>query len=350
MRIINGKIKTAAMFVGVLAVLGLIAGGVYYAATNYTQGSIAPGEMPSDSPETTPTGETNFSDGPWSDSRVKKNVQFNDLNGDYITSATIHKFSEKPTNSEGETVWCGMEQDDVGTYKNDADEISVSSDTTTVEDFPGKYYLYVESSGKYSECVTMTIPDGDEKDLPLFEYEKDPEFVRPTPVLADHYKPTGLSVDLGVDRDTNSTLETWEEHAQIDPARNSETRFEKIVASIGDVDYTTDADNSKPSDEGIQLIHLDMEGADSKEKRIYYYPDGVDKLDDNNEFTWEVDDVVAKPDSPVDVGARVKTLNTATNSSNAADGDEILTDGENFLDLVAHFDNGGQTSAIDVTG
>ena len=347
-RIINGKLKLAAYVVGIIAIIGLIGGGVYYVAQNYEQGSIAPGDTPGD--DTTPTGETNFSDGPWSSNQVKKNVQLKDLNGDFVSSATIYKFSEKPTTGgdNPETVWCGMERDDVSTYRDDADKIKVSGNTTPIEDYPGKYYLYIESSGKYSECATMTIPDGDDKDVPLHIYEKDPDFVRPAPVLVDHYKPTGLSVDLGIDKTTTANRETWSEHAQVDPDDGTESRFEEIVASVGDVDYTTDADNDRPSDEGIQSLSLDLEGNAQMSKRIYYYPDGVDELDDSNEFTWDVDDVVATADKPVDVGVNVETWNTTT--TGAADGDEALTDGENFLDLVIHFDNGGKTSAIDVTG
>lgn len=346
-RIINGKLKTAGMFVAALAVLGLIGGGIYYVAQNYTQGSIAPGDTPGDG-DTTPTGETNFSDGPWSDNQVKKNIQFEDMNGDAVSSATIYKFSDRPTNSEGETVWCGMENEDVSLYSDEADKISVDSNTTTIEDYPGKYYLYVQSSGKYDECVTMTIPDGDDKDLSLNDYEQNPDYVRPTPELVDHYKPAGLSVDLGIDENTTSDVETWTEHDQVDPDDGTEARFEEIVASVGDVDYTTDGDNERPSDEGIHSLSLDMEGGAQMSERIYYYPDGIDELDDSDQFTWDVDDVVATAGEPVDVGVSVDTWNTTT--TGAADGDEALTDGENFLDLVIHFDNGGKTSEIPVTG
>lgn len=323
---------------GVAALIGL--------AFVFTQGSVTPDNPMEDGPQSN-IGQNDSATGPWENRMVKKNIELETTSGDEITSGTIHVFEEKPEDSSGNTVWGN--QRNIEPYfgtSQEKDTVSVSSDSTTVQYEPGTYYLAVESSGRYTEFVELEISDGSSYDASLSEYNQAPEVAQYE--LADIHNVALDSFDVGVDQ-TTSSIETWSDDQTIRPADGSEYRAWKMVVHTGDVDPTTDSDSDGNHDEGVRKAYFEVSGANmaSTDSTTVFNPNnGVDMLGSNDKAEIDLSDVVVSKDAPLTVSSYLVTFET--NTGTAADGDEILTDGENPLDVQLFDQTGTGTSKIDV--
>jgi hypothetical protein len=325
-----------------LAIIGTI-GGLSGAAVYFSEASVTPDNP--DQPQTSP-GQDAPADGPWDNRAVKKNIELEDMQSNSITSATIHVFEDKPTDSNGDVVW-GNEraiEPYFGT-EQEKDQVSVSSSETTLQYEPGTYYLAIESSGHYMEFVKLEIPDGSGYgDTSLSEYNQAPEMVNYA--LAETYSPSLSALDVGVDSSTTS-IETWSDDYTVRPDEGSEYRAWKMVVHTGDVDPTTDSDSDGNHDEGIRKAYFELSGAANTESVVFNPSNGIDRLGSNDKATIDIDDVVVTEDNPLTVSAYLVTFETSTGTG--SDGDEVLTDGENPLDFQLFSDTGTGTSKTDVT-
>lgn len=336
---------------GLYALIGLGAiGGIAALAAFAPQ--FVPGQV---TPEDAEDGQTNpgdnvSMDGPWMDRDVKKDIQLMDKNNNPITSGTVHIFSEKPTDGNGQVVWDNPRT--IDPYFGSSSEVAtidVSSESVTFQDNPGVYYVAIESSGRYTYFGELTLPDGSSYEETLSEYNSAPQSEEYT--LADKYSPSISTVDVGVDSNTTS-IEEWSDDATVRPGDGEEYRPWKLVVHTGDVDLTKDSDSDGNHDEGIQKAYFEMSGATSQSYTVFNPNNGVDQLgsDDKAEFNFEesvASDVVVTKDDPLTITPYLVTFETST--SGGADGDEVLTDGENPLDFQLFDESGSGTSKIDVT-
>ena len=313
----------------------------------FAQGSAVPGDTgtsPGDSVEDDQTPTT----GPWENRNVKKNIELETTTGDEITSGTIHVFEEKPTDSNGDVVWDNQREIEpyFGTSQ-EKDTVSVSSSSTTVQYEPGTYYLAVESNGKYTEFVELEIPDGSSYESSLSEYNQAPEVAGFE--LADIHNVALDAFDVGVDSNTTS-IETWSDDQTIRPGDGEEYRAWKMVVHTGDVDLTTDSDSDGQHDEGVRKAYFEVSGANmaaTDSTTVFNPNNGVDLLGSDDKAEIDLSDVTVTKDAPLTVSSYLVTFETST--SGAADGDEVLTDGENPLDVQLFDQTGSGTSLIDVT-
>jgi hypothetical protein len=121
-----------------------------------------------------------------------------------VTSATVHVFSEKPTDNDGNVVWDNERAIEpyFGTSQ-EKDVVNVDSASTTLQYEPGTYYLAIESDGRYMTFDSVTIPDGSNYgDVSLSEYNQAPE--QTTLTVADRFAPTLEQMDLGISSNTSS--------------------------------------------------------------------------------------------------------------------------------------------------
>ncbi|MFU1780282.1 hypothetical protein ACM16X_02750 [Haloarcula japonica] len=325
-----------------------IAAGLFGGAIYFNQGSVEGDNPQPQQPETGPSEDE--VDGPWESRAVKKNINLEDKSSQDVTSATIHVFSEKPTDNDGNVVWDNERAIEpyFGTSQ-EKDQVSVSSATTTVQYEPGTYYIAVESSDRYTTFGSVTIPDGSSYDVALSEYNQAPE--QTTVTVADRYAPTLEQMDLGINSNTSS-IEEHTADQTVKPTDSTEYRVWKAVVHTGSEDPTTDSDSDGNYDEGIRKVAVEFSGAGqstSTSETVFNPNNGVDKLGSNDkaEIT-AVDDLVATSDQPLTVEATVVTFSTST--SGATDGDETLTDGENPVDIQLFDDSGAGTSAVGVVG
>jgi hypothetical protein len=328
----------------ILGVLGGLSAGFVMLSDSFTQGTGVPGEQ--DQTNTEPTGDEEM-DGPWLDRQVKKNIELQSKQNEDITSGTIRIFKEKPTDSSGNVVWDNPRT--IESYFGSSEEIAtinVDSETSTFQNEPGTYYVVVESDGRYMNFGEITLPDGSSYEETLSEYNAAPQSV--TYELADRFSPTAETVDLGVNSNTTS-VEEWSGDTTIRPSDGSEYRVWKLVAHTGDVDMTTDSDSDGNHDEGIQKAYFELSGTTSSSFTVFNPNNGIDRLgsDDKAELDLEGQEVVVTEDSPLTVTPGVVTFETDTGT--AADGDEVLTDGENPFDFQLFDVSGTGTSMFDVT-
>jgi len=281
---------------------------------------------------------------------VKKDIMLQDKQNSGITSGTIHIFNEKPTDGTGNVIWDNPRT--VEPYFGSSEEvatISVSSDSSTFQENPGTYYVVVESNGRYMDFAEIEIPDGSGYEETLSEYNSAPQSV--TYTLADQYSPTAETVDVGVNSDTTS-IEKFSEDTTIRPDEGEEYRPWKLVVQTGDVDMTADSDSDGNHDEGIQKQYFEMSGTISQSYTVFNPNNGIDQLgsDDKAEFNFEEQvrgDVTITEDDPLTVTPYAVTFETSTGT--ASGGDEVLTDGENFVDFQLFDESGTGTSVFDVT-
>lgn len=334
------------MVLAVFAILGLL-GGVVFLAMNYLPGTLA--DDPSQGPQTSPSQPDSIV-GPWENRSVKKTVSLQDLNNNDVTSATLHVFADRPTDSEGEIVW-GNERAIEAYYgtNQEKDQVSVSSADTTIQYTPGTYYVAVESSGKYTTFTKVTIPDGSSySGTTLNEYNQAPE--TRTITVADKYSPTLSSFDVSVGSNTTS-IEEWSADQTIKPSEDTRYEVWKMVVHTGTNDPTTDSDSDGNHDEGIRKIYVDISGAGLASERsdtIFYPSNGIDKLGSDDKATINLDDLTATSGQPLTVTANIVTFETST--AGASDGDEVFTDGENPIDIQLFDQSGTGTSKASVTG
>ncbi len=335
----------------VLSILGMIGGVAFllFLGMNFTQGSITGPQAPGDgSQNDQTTGDENMSfDGRWKGRAVKKDIKLKDLTSSAIKSGTIHVFKQKPTDSSGNVVWDAPRQIEAyfGTSQ-EYDQVSVSSGTTTVQYEPGQYYAVLESSGRYYEFVSFTIPDGSE--LPdsttLSDYNQAPEMV--TFEMANKSSPSFSAIDLGVSSNTSS-IEEYMADTTVNPDDSEEYRVWKAVAYTGSVDPTTDSNDNGDYDEGIQKIRFSASGACSANKVLFEPSAGIDDLGDSDGKATVQLDCTATSEDPLTVEAHVVTF--ATDDTTNVDGDEELGNGENPVDLQLFRSDGSGQGKFDVT-
>jgi hypothetical protein len=297
----------------------------------------------------TPPAQNDSTEGPWENRDVKKNIELEDKTNNAITSGTVHVFSEKPTDSSGQTVWDNPRT--IEPYFGSSEEvatINVDSESVTFQDSPGTYYVVIESDGRYTLFDTLEVPDGSSYEETLSEYNSAPQSDDYT--LADKYSPSISTVDLGVDSNTTS-IEEWSEDTTVRAGEGEEYRPWKLVVHTGDVDMTTDSDSDGNHDEGIQKAYFELAGVASDSYTVFNPNNGIDKLGSNDkaEYNFEEDlasDVVVTDDDTLTVTAGVVTFETST--SGASSGDEVLTDGENYVDFQLFDESGQGTSKVDV--
>jgi hypothetical protein len=323
---------------GIAALIGM--------AFIFAQGSAVPSDGDTTPGDSVDTEEPTT--GPWENRNVKKQIELETATGDEITSGTIHVFEDKPTDSNDQTVWGNQREIEpyFGTSQ-EKDTVSVSSSSTTVQYEPGTYYLAVESSGRYTEFVELEIPDGSSYEASLSEYNQAPEVA--TYELSDIHSVSLNAFDVGVDQNTTS-IETWSDDQTIRPSDGSEYRAWKMVVHTGDVDPTTDSDSDGNHDEGVRKAYFEVSGANmaSTDSTTVFNPNnGIDLLGSDDKAEIDLSDVVVSKDAPLTVSSYLVTFETST--SGAADGDEVLTDGENPLDVQLFDQTGSGTSLIDVT-
>lgn len=340
-----GATGIAVAVAAVLGVLGLVGLGM-----TYVQGTGVPGDVPTQPDQSQPDQEETV-DGPWENRAVKKNINLEDMSSQDVTSATVHVFSEKPTDNDGNEVW-GNEraiEPYFGTSQ-EKDVVTVDSESTTVQYEPGTYYLAVESDGRYMTFDSVTIPDGSSYgDISLSEYNQAPE--KTTVEVADRYAPTLEQMDLGISSNTSS-IEEHSADQTIKPAEDTEYRVWKAVVHTGSEDPTTDSNSDGNYDEGIRKIYVEVSGAgqSAASSEVVFNPNnGIDRLGSNDKAEFELDSLVATSDQPLTIDARVVTFATE-DGSNPVDGDEQLSDGENPIDIQLFDDSGAGTSAVQVVG
>jgi len=334
----------------ILLGLGAIGGlaGLAAFAPQFVLGEAVTGYSP-DNVQTNPDDNGSM-DGPWMDRQVKKNIQLVDKQNNAITSGTVHIFSEKPKDGNKQVVWDNPRT--INPYFGSSSEVAtidVTSETSTFQDNPGTYYVAVESNGRYTYFGELTLPDGSSYEETLSEYNSAPQ--SETYTLADKASPTAESVDLGIDSATTS-VEEWSGDTTIRPGEGEEYRVWKLVVQTGDVDMTTDSNSDGNHDEGIQKAYFEISGSTSQSYTVFNPNNGVDQLgsDDKATFNFEemvAGDVVVTEDDPLTVTPSVVTFET--DAGTAADGDEVLTDGENPFDFQLFDESGTGTSAFDVT-
>jgi len=334
----------------ILLGLGAIGGlaGLAAFAPQFVPGEAVTGDSP-DNVQTNP-GDNGSMDGPWMDRQVKKNIQLVDKQNNAITSGTVHIFSEKPTDGNNQVVWDNPRT--IDPYFGSSSEVAtidVTSETSTFQDNPGTYYVAVESNGRYTYFGELTLPDGSSYEETLSEYNSAPQ--SETYKLADKASPSISTVDVGVDSSTTS-IEEWSSDATVRPGDGEEYRPWKLVVHTGDVDPTTDSNSDGNHDEGIQKAYFEMSGSTSQSYTVFNPNNGVDQLgsDDKAEFNFEEQvrgDVTITEDDPLTVTPYAVTFETSTGT--ASGGDEVLTDGENFVDFQLFDESGTGTSVFDVT-
>jgi len=344
-----GTLKKIGIYGTPLVLLIALIGGGALLAPQFMQGTVQ-GDNPENNPQ--PSEDQNNEDGPWAmqDREVKELIELEDKQNNPVTSGTVHIFSEKPKDGNGNVVWDNPRT--IEPYFGSSEEIAtinVDSESSTFQDEPGTYYVVVESDGRYVHFGEINIPDGSGIEESLSEYNQEPAST--TYTLADKYSPTAETVDLGVDSNTTS-VEEWSEDTTIRPAEGDEYRLWKLVVQTGDVDMTTDSDSDGNHDEGIQKMYFEMSGTTSQSYTVFNPNNGIDQLgsDDKAEFNFEEQvssDVVITEDDPLTVTPKVVTFETDTGT--ASDGDEVLTDGENFVGFQLFDQSGTGTSVFDVT-
>jgi hypothetical protein len=333
--------------IGIGAVAGIVAlAGLAFV---FTQGSVTPDNPMNNDPQTSPVNNSP-EEGPWAqqDRQVKQTISLEDTTGGDVTSGTIHVFEEKPEDSNGNTVWDNQREIEpyYGTSQ-ERDTVSVSSSETTVQYEPGTYYLAIESDSMYTEFVQLEVPDGSNIEESLSEYNQAPG--GETYELSNIHNVDFNAFDVGVDQNTTS-IETWSDDQTIRPSDGSEYRAWKAVVHTGDVDPTTDSDSDGNHDEGIRKAYVEVSGANmaSTDSTTVFNPNnGVDLLGSDDKAEIDLSDVVVSKDSPLTFSTYLLTFETST--SGASDGDEVLTDGENPLDIQLFDQTGTGTSKIDVT-
>ena len=341
-----GKKKYGIYVLIIALVVGSVGG--LAAFVGYSQGSVTPDNPVNNGPQTGPS--QNDTTGPWDNRDVKKIVSLEDLNSNEVTSGTIHVFEDKPTDGSGNVVWDNERAIEpyFGTSQ-EMDQVSVSAAETTLQYKPGTYYLAIESSGHYMEFVKLEIPDGSSdkySDLNLVDYNGQPESI--TFDLAETYSPSLSAMDVGVDSATTS-IETFSADQTVRPDEGSEYRAWKMVVHTGDVDPTTDSDSDGNHDEGIRKAYFELSGANmgaTKTSVVFNPSNGIDKLGSNDKATIPLDVTVTK-DAPLTISSYIVTFETDNNT--AADGDEVLSNGENPFDFQLFSDTGTGTSKTDVT-
>jgi len=330
---------------GIIGGASIVTALLVVMAFTFMQGTGMPDDDSGDG-ITPPAQNGSDTTGPWENRDVKKNIELQDKNNNPITSGTIHILSEKPTDSDGQTVWDNPRT--IEPYFGSSEEvatINVDSETETFQNNPGTYYVVVESSGRYMHFGTLEVPDGSSYEETLSEYNAAPQSA--TYTMADKYSPSAETVDVGVNSNTTS-IEEWSGDTTIRPAEGEEYRVWKLVAHTGDVDMTTDSDSDGNHDEGIQKAYFELSGTTSDSYTVFNPNNGIDQLgsDDKAELDLESRDVVVTEDSPLTITPYLVTFETST--AGAADDDEVLTDGENPIDFQLFDESGTGTSMFDV--
>jgi hypothetical protein len=347
----NGKKKVFGISVVAALLVGLaLVGGAFVFTQGSVQGDTTQDQVADQTNESPTTEKMNF-DGPWAQEnlRPKKIQEIEDLQGNAVSDGTIYVYDEKPTNSDGETIWCDTDNGNVRDHLDDKkDKVTFSSSEVTLQYQPEEYFLYVNSSGRYDECASIIIPDGSNTDRKFDDYQSSPSYAEDAVVMADKYSPSLSAFSFGVGNTT--TTETWDDDQTITPDEYTQYRADYAMVYIGTVDPTTDSDDNGDYDEGIKKFVMEVSGAGSTSKTIFYSTDGIDELGSDNKARVDLSGMTATRDQGLTLMPKVTTFETKDSGHTAADGDEILTAGENPLDLKLFDASGDQTSKIDING
>jgi len=269
-------------------------------------------------------------DGPWAGKLVDFQLITTDKFAGTDETATVKVYDVKPAdygNPRGTFT-------DASLYTS----YTASSGVVTInKEYPGTYYCVGTVTGSNTEFLKVEIPDGSDRTETLSEYnaEPDADVMDFSAVGSTTDEDYAFTLDNETDADVKDSL-------TLTVADSTEFRGWKVI--VDDTEgYSVDADGDGIYDEGIKAFEVCVCGTCD----LFFKPaNGIDKLDSNNEYTFEIRDCNVEDGNDITVAVDIDA-NTA--SYTGAD-DELWGEGEGILAYIKIYDDEGNLfSTTDVT-
>jgi len=268
--------------------------------------------------------------GPWADKLVDFQIITTDKFSGADEAATVKVYDVKPAdygNPRGTFT-------DTSLYTS---YTAASGVVTVNKEKPGTYYCVGTVASSNTEFLAITIPDGTGRDEPLSDYntEPDADLMDFSAVGSTTDEDFAITLDNETDNDVRDSL-------TLTVADSTELRGWKVI--VDDTEgYSVDADGDGIYDEGIKAFEVCVCGTCD----LFFKPaNGIDKLDSNNEYTFEIRDCNVEDGNDITVAVDIDA-NTA--SYTGAD-DELWGEGEGILAYIKIYDDEGNLfSTTDVT-
>ena len=301
----------------VVAAMLLTGAGVFFALGGGSASTVDEGQ----------TGvvnvETGQLAGPWTNTLVNYKLITSDKYSGADVAATAKVYDDQPDE------WLNARGDfddsaEFTTYIASAGEVLINKEK------PGMYYVVLTATGYNTEFMTIEIPDGSGRG-DISDYQANPDSAPAELSLVG--TTTVEHLEFALVNDTNSVEK---ETAILTIAENTEFRGWKVIVNDEEgFSYDTDGDGNY--DEGIQRVELTV---GSKSYKIFDPDNGVDEFDSNDEFTFELADVVADEDDLV-----IKVEIEADTSDSVGANDEAWGEGEGVLSYIKIYDAEGDIFA-----
>lgn len=302
--------KGIASFVGAIIVIVVLSLGSVYVASSLgwvNLGSIG--------------GTDTSEDAPWADKLVDYQIITTDKFAGSDESATIKVFDEKPADYGNPR----------GTFTDSSlyTSYTASSGVVTInKEKPGTYWLVGTVSGSNTEFMEITIPDGTGRREDLSDYNQEPD------AQVMDFSAVGSTTDEDYAFTlTNGTDQTVKDTISLTVGDDTELRGWKVI--VDDTEgYSVDTDGDGTFDEGIKSFELTVCGVTD----LFFKPaNGIDKLDSNDEYTFEIEDCNVEDGDDVSVKVEI----VANTGDYTGANDEVWGEGEGVLSYIKIYDQEG---------
>jgi len=265
---------------------------------------------------------------PWSNTLVNYKVLTVDKFTGANVIATLKVYEAQPTD------WMNPRGDFDEAVEYTA-YTSADGEALINREMPGTYFVVAETTGYNTEFFTIVIPDGSNRG-DISDYQSNPDAIPAEFALLGTTSDEDFAFAL-----VNASSKTVKDTILLTIGENTEFRGWKVIVN-DEEGFSTDTDGNGDYDEGISMMKITV---GTQSYTIFDPNKGIDLFDSNDEYTFELSDVVADEGDLV-----IKVEITADTSDSVGANDEAWGEGEGVLSYIKIYDaESNLFSTVDVT-